>query len=164
MYDLIMPLKQASVAQVKNGEIPRDNAHIVITMRFYPRFLKKELRDDFSCELAPPKELLHDFNAAQQKLGNHNLAFDESDYQNRFELSAKGLDLLRQYSQLSKDKDVYFVCVCDMGEMCHREILMLLGQKLYGAKIGEVFHSYATIMRRLESGRMRGAKLSNRWN
>src|SRR5205085_666184 len=99
MYDLIMSLKQASVAQVKKSDIPRADAHIVITMRFYPRFLKKELRDDFSCELAPTKELLHDFNAAQEKLGNHNLAFDESNYENRFELSAKGLELLKSYSQ-----------------------------------------------------------------
>jgi uncharacterized protein YeaO (DUF488 family) len=154
-----MALKQASIAQVKDGAIARDNAHIVITMRFYPRFLKKELRDDFQCELAPPKELLHDFNEAQTKLNNHNLAFEESSYEKRFDLSAKGIGLLQSYSQMSKDKDVYFVCVCELGEMCHREILLLMAKRLYGARIGEVFNSYSTIASRLESGQMRGAKV-----
>ncbi|HEY9790401.1 MAG TPA: DUF488 family protein [Candidatus Obscuribacterales bacterium] len=155
-----MVLKQASIAQVKHAALERDNAHIVITMRFYPRFLKKELRDDFQCELAPPKELLHDFNEAQTKLKDHNLAFDESEYEQRFDLSAKGVGLLQSYSQMSKEKDVYFVCICEIGQMCHREILLLMAKRLYRVEIGEVFNSYPTIMGRLESGKMRGAKLN----
>src|SRR6185369_9291583 len=100
-------LKQGSVADVKSGRIERDKSYIVITMRFYPRFLRKEFRDEFLCELAPVTELLHDFNSAQKRLGNHNQAFPEVSYESRFDLTQKGLDHLKRLSELSKKKDVY---------------------------------------------------------
>jgi uncharacterized protein YeaO (DUF488 family) len=143
-------LKQASVSDIKAGRLSRDDGHIAITMRFYPRFLRKELRDEFIAEMAPDKELLHDFNAAQKKLGEHNGAFAESDYQNRFQISDKGLAHLERLSEMSKHKDVYLLCVCKVGEMCHREILMLLAQKLFHCKIGEVYHDYPVVMSRIK--------------
>lgn len=142
-------LTQASVAQVKSGEFPRQKSHIVITMRFYPRFLRKELRDEFVSDLAPVKELLHDFNAAQKRLGSHNPAFAEVDYESRFQLTARGREHLRRLSEMSKEKDVYLVCICDIGERCHREILMLVANKLFECNIGMVHHTYPVIMKRL---------------
>lgn len=142
-------LKQASIAQVKNREIPRSGSHIVIAMRFYPRFLKKELRDEFVCHLAPEKELLKDFNEAQRSLRDHNSAFAHVDYNRRFELSASGRANLERLSLLSFQRDVYLACICAMGERCHREILMLAGAKLYGCPIGEVFHDYPEYMEKL---------------
>jgi len=144
-------LKQASISQVKNQEFDRDRSHIVITMRFYPRFLKKELRDEFICDLAPVKELLHDFNAAQKKSGDHNSAFADVDYNRRFELTEKGMNHLRRLSEISKEKDVYIVCICDIGERCHREILLLAAEKLFRCKIGKVFHTYPDFMSRLRN-------------
>jgi uncharacterized protein YeaO (DUF488 family) len=141
-------LKQAALADIKRGLIPGAASHLVVAMRYYPRFLKKELRDEFVCTLAPVKELLHDFNAAQRKLGNHNLAFPEVDYELRFDLNDTGLAHLERLVHLSKTKDVYLICICDMGERCHREMLLLLAKDLFGCEIGEVFHAYPQFMAR----------------
>lgn len=46
-------LKQASVSQIRSGEITRDHGFVAITMRHYPRGLKKELRDEYLGGLAP---------------------------------------------------------------------------------------------------------------
>ena len=146
-------LDQASVQQVKEGVFPRDVSHIVITMRFYPRFLKKQLRDEFICDLAPVKELLHDFNSAQKRLGDHNSAFKEIDYENRFQLSESGYAHLKRLSNLSIRKNVYLTCLCRAGEKCHREMLLLISKELFGAKIGAIFHSYPDIVRRMDEFR-----------
>lgn len=142
-------LKQGSVADVKNGVIPRATSHIVITMRFYPRFLKKEMRDEFLCVLAPEKELLAEFNAAQKKLGSHNPAFGEVDYERRFNLSATALQHLRRLAELSHDRDVYLLCICKQGDRCHREMLLILAHRLWEAEIGDVFHDYPQFMLRI---------------
>jgi uncharacterized protein YeaO (DUF488 family) len=118
-------------------------------MRYYPRFLRKELRDEFICDLAPAKELLTDFNAAQKQLGDHNSSFAEVDYEQRVMFSPDALAHLERLAELSARKDVYLLCICEHGARCHREMLMLLAQKLYGCKIGEVFHKYPTFAKRI---------------
>lgn len=145
-------LRQASLSEVKSGKIPRNRSQIVITMRFYPRFLRKELRDDFVSDLAPEKTLLHEFNAASKRIGNHNRAFDEVSYLKRFQLNQRGLDSLQKYSEMSAHKDVYFVCICPPGEMCHREMLMLMGNHLFGAEIGKIHNDYSLFLERLKRG------------
>lgn len=141
-------LKQASIAQIKNKELPRHNSHLVVTMRFYPRFLKKELRDEFIAELAPDRDLLKEFNAAQKRLNDHNSAFADVDYNRRFELSQSAWQHLQRLAELSHSKDVYLACICAMGERCHREILLVLSARLYGCRIGDVFHDYPEFMDR----------------
>lgn len=142
-------LKQGSIADIKNGVILRVDSHVVVTMRFYPRFLRKELRDEFICELAPVKELLHDFNSAQKRLGNHNPAFGAVDYEQRFQLSASALAHLQRLAELSAMKDVYLICICTLGDRCHREMLLLLAEQLFDCSIGDVFNSYPVFMQRL---------------
>ncbi len=142
-------LNQCSVADIKNKTIPRESSHLVVAMRFYPRFLKKELRDEFICELAPTKELLGEFNAVQKRLGTHNEAFGEVDYERRFKLSSAGWAHLRRLVKLSETKDVYLICICDLGDRCHREMLLLMSKEDFDCKIGRVFHSYPEFMRRL---------------
>jgi uncharacterized protein YeaO (DUF488 family) len=141
--------KQCSVADIKNKSLPRENSHLVVAMRFYPRFLKKELRDEFVCDLAPTKELLADFNAAQKRLGTHNESFGAVDYEQRFRLSAAGWSHLKRLVELSHTKDVYISCICQLGDRCHREMLLLMSRELFGCEIGQVFHSYPVFMRRL---------------
>jgi len=142
-------LKQCSVADIKNKSIARENSHLVVAMRYYPRFLKKELRDEFVCELAPTKELLADFNAAQKRLGTHNASFGEVDYENRFRLSAAGWAHLKRLAEMSQKKDVYIICLCNLGDRCHREMLMLMSNELFGTETGQVFHTYPDFMKRL---------------
>lgn len=142
-------LKQGSVNDIKRGKLSREDGHLAITMRFYPRFLKKELRDEFIADMAPDKELLHDFNAAAKRLGDHNAAFEECDYFHRFQLTEKGFANLQRLAEISKTKDVYLLCVCDLGEMCHREMLMLLAKEFFKTKIDKVYHQYPEIMKRI---------------
>ena len=142
-------LKQACVADLKAERFDRSKSHLVVTMRFDPRFLRKELRDEFIAEMAPEKELLMDFNAAQKRLGDHNSSFAEVDYEQRFRMSDKAKAHLKRLAKLSNHKDVYLTCVCRVGERCHREILMLIAHELYGCQIDEVFHAYPIVMRRV---------------
>jgi uncharacterized protein YeaO (DUF488 family) len=142
-------LKQGSVADVKNGIIKREDGHVVITMRFYPRFLRKEMRDEFVCDLAPEKELLREFNEAQKRLGNHNNSFAEVDYERRFQLEPRAMAHLKRLCALSAKRDVFLICICELGEMCHREMLMLLGKHLLGCQVDTVFHNYPVFMDRM---------------
>lgn len=152
-------LKQASVSDIKRGAVERSRSYVVITMRYYPRFLRKEFRDEFLCELAPVKELLKDFNEAQKRLDNHNKAFPAVDYESRFDLPAKALHTLQRLAEKSRTTDVYLVCICALGERCHREMLMLLAKDLFGCPIGEVFHSYPTFAGRFPEFQKKAASL-----
>lgn len=134
-------LKQASVAQIRSGEISRQSGHIVIAMCGYPRGLKRELRDDFLPELAPTRDLLNDFKKIE-KTDGHEQAFIKSNYYSRFRLSESAGYDLRHVSELARDKDVYLVCQCEFGERCHREMLMLIARQRFGVAIAEVFHKY----------------------
>lgn len=142
-------LKQATIKQYKNQELQRESSHLVIAMRYYPRFLKKELRDEFLAHLAPEKQLLKEFNEAQKKLNDHNQAFAHVNYNSRFELNEMALKDLERLAELSQEKDVYLACVCKMKEMCHREILLLAAEHLFNCKIGDVYHKYPEFMKKL---------------
>jgi uncharacterized protein YeaO (DUF488 family) len=145
-------LRQTSLLEVRQAKIPRAHSHIVVTMRYYPRFLKKDLRDEYVCSLAPPKELLADFNRAKTKFGDHERAFKAVRYEKRFSLTEEGLEHLKRLVALSKKRDVYFVCICPLGECCHREMLLLLARQRYKARIGKVSHAYPVFARRLLKG------------
>ena len=142
-------LRQATIKQYKNQELPRASSHLVVAMRFYPRFLKKELRDEFLCHLAPEKQLLKEFNEAQKKLNDHNAAFAHVSYNSRFELDENALSDLKRLAELSHDKEVYLACVCAMKEMCHREILLLTAKKLFKCEIADVYHKYPEFIEKL---------------
>jgi uncharacterized protein YeaO (DUF488 family) len=141
-------LKQSSVTDIRNGNIHRDHGYIVITMCFYPRGLRTEFRDEYHGELAPDKKLFKDWQA-QKELHGHELAFEYSDYEARFTLSEEAWDHLERLADLSNERDVYFVCQCDVGEKCHREILMLLAEREFHAKIAKVYHQYPRALARL---------------
>lgn len=143
-------MKQASIADLKDGLIERGDNHIVVTMRFYPRFLRKELRHEFICDLAPDRQLLLDFNAARKRLQDHNSAFAAVNYEQRFRLNTVALAHLERLSKMSTTKDIYLACICPVGERCHREMLVLLSRELFGCRIGDVYHSYPVFMQRLQ--------------
>ncbi len=134
-------LRQASVAQLRDGEISRRDGYVALTMRFYPRGLKKGLRDEYRSDLAPEKALLADFRRWMLKVG-HDAAFRKARYLERFALAPDALVALARLSELSRTRTVYLVCQCEVGERCHREILMLLAKKRFRAKIGKVYHAY----------------------
>jgi uncharacterized protein YeaO (DUF488 family) len=117
-------------------------------MRYYPRGLKKELRDEYDGDLAPSVELFRDFKKHQARSG-HDAAFALSHYEDRFELTPRALARLKDLSVLSRSRDVFLTCQCGVGERCHREILLLLARAKFGAKIGKVYHDYPRALQRL---------------
>jgi uncharacterized protein YeaO (DUF488 family) len=130
-------------------------------MRFYPRGLRRELRDEYRGELAPAPALFADFKRHQAESG-HDRAFALSRYESRFSLSDEAWARLGRLSAMSRTRDVYLVCQCPVGERCHREILMLLARDRFGARIGPVHHGYPVAERRLGNGRKKHAPYENR--
>ena len=144
-----MAFKQASVQQIRSGQITREHGYIVITMCFYPRGLKKELRDEYRSDLAPDRMLFKEFKKYQKEFG-HEEGFLKSNYENRFTLNQNAIKHLQELSELSKTKDVYFVCQCEVGERCHREMLLLTAEKFFGVKIDTVFKKYSEYLNRIK--------------
>ncbi len=140
-------IRQGAVGQLRSGELSRKNGYIAVTMRFYPRGLKKELMDEYRSDLAPDTALFKDFKKFQESNG-HDQAFIDSHYEERFQLSSEGMYNLRQLAEKAKTKDVFFVCQCEVGARCHREILLLIAEKEFGAPIDKVFHRYETYFNR----------------
>lgn len=98
--------------------------------------------------LAPTKELLTEFKAREDELEDHDKAFEAVDYEHRFTLDAGAKEILRELSEEAKTRDVYLVCHCQIGQYCHREILMVLAKLLYGAPVGRIHHPYDVIAKR----------------
>lgn len=142
-------LKQASVSQVRKQELTKNDGYLVIAMRFYPRGLKKELWDEYRSELAPQAELFKEWKEFEAEFG-HEAAFEKSDYESRFELSRRSLAYLEELSKMSQEKNVYLICQCDLGERCHREMLLLMAQKLFHAQTDSLSHSYPVFEKRID--------------
>lgn len=145
-------LKQATVEDIANSRITKRHGRIVVTTRYYPRFLKRKLVDDYFGSLAPTKELLSEFKVREDELNDHDLAFEDMNYQDKFTLDESGVSVLRDLSELARSQDVYLVCHCTLGQRCHREILLLMARDLFEAPIGRVYLAYPTIEKRLSPG------------
>ncbi len=139
-------LKQGSVIDLRSGKLKKSDGYMVVCMAFYPRGLRKELLDEYRTHLAPDKNLIRDFKAAEEKFG-HDDAFKVCDYDARFRLSAEALESLRRLSDKSRKQDVYLLCQCESEARCHREILLLIARDRFSAEIGPVFHEYAVATR-----------------
>lgn len=141
-------LLQASVSQVRKREITRKQGYIVITMCFYPRGLRKTLRDEYRADLAPSRSLFKRWQKMRDKFG-HDLAMKKAGYEEEFTLSSSGLENLERLSVLAKKKKVFLVCQCAPGERCHREMLLMTAKKIFKAKIGPIYQRYPKYARRL---------------
>jgi uncharacterized protein YeaO (DUF488 family) len=145
-------LKQASVSDLIMDRVSRDkDTYIVITMRRYPRFVNRSYRDEYTAEMSPEPNLHEDWLSAKRKYNDHDGAFARSRYDKRFSISEKGYQLLKHFSEMSKKKDVYFICSCRVGQRCHREMVLLLAKKWFKAKTDRVTNSYPEFERRIAS-------------
>lgn len=142
-------LKQGSVSQLRRGELTKADGYLVIAMAFYPRGLKKDLWDEYRSDLAPGRDLFKDWKEVESHDG-HDAAFQKTDYEGRFQVGRRALEHLESLAKLSRTQDVYLICQCEMGERCHREILLLLAQQAFQAPVSPVFHSYEKFMSRVE--------------
>jgi hypothetical protein len=143
-------LKQASVGDLKSEKISRDQGdYIVISMCFYPRFVRRELRDEYLSDLAPDRVLFGEFKRVQRATGDHNGAFARVSYEKRFALTNEGIEHLARLSTLAHERDVYLVCQCTVGERCHREMLLLMAKQWFTAKAEPPTNDYPVFRKRL---------------
>jgi uncharacterized protein YeaO (DUF488 family) len=140
-------LKQACVADLKAGRVSRKDGHIVLAMRRYPRGVSKTLRDEYLSCLGPDAALLDDLHAKKQSMP-HNEAFAAARYEERFDLSEQGRAELKRLAELSGGKDVYLICQCKPDERCHRELLMLIAQREFGARTAALRFEYPRFEKR----------------
>ncbi|MGZ5280457.1 MAG: DUF488 family protein, N3 subclade [Pseudobdellovibrionaceae bacterium] len=147
-----MMLKQASVTELRKGTLTKAQGYLSICMRTYPRGLKKELSDEYRSDLAPAIELFRDFKDLQATVG-HQKAFEECQYQSRFELSRRALMHLEELVKISRSQDVYLICQCEVGEFCHRELLLIIAEHKFGATIEPIQNAYPIYLERLQNSK-----------
>jgi uncharacterized protein YeaO (DUF488 family) len=143
-------LKQATVEDISNMRVTKRHGKVVVTTRYYPRFLKRKLVDDYKGVLAPTKALLTEFKAKEEEVGDHDKAFEDVDYESKFTLDEAGEAELRDLSDLARTQDVYLVCHCRLGQRCHRDILLMIAKEKFDAPVGRIYLEYPIIARRLK--------------
>lgn len=143
-------LRRASVWDIHHGRVTREKSYLAVVMRFYPRFLKRTMIDEYIHDLAPPAELFADFKAKDRKLKNHNSAFYLSHYEKRFFLTEEGKRKLADLVELSNTNDVVLICQCRDFERCHGDLLLLWAERHLGAKIGKPIFDYPEFKARLD--------------
>jgi uncharacterized protein YeaO (DUF488 family) len=142
-------IKQATVEEISNLRVTKRHGLIVVVTRYYPRFLKRKLINEYDGVLAPSRELLREFKNREEELGgDHDRAFEDVSYESKFNLSEEGFARLREYAALASSQDVYFVCHCRLGQRCHRELLLMLAASM-GAPVGRVYLPYPVFAERM---------------
>src|SRR5260370_1217573 len=92
-------LKQASISQVREGKLSRENGYLSIDMCYYPRGLRKVLIDEYRSDLAPDRELFKEWKSFERAYG-HEEAFRRSHYEERFKLSPAAKEHLRELGEM----------------------------------------------------------------
>ncbi|MGK5085958.1 hypothetical protein WDW86_00210 [Bdellovibrionota bacterium FG-2] len=141
-------LNRASIHEVKSGQISKAHGYLVIAMRVYPRFLPKELVDEYLHSLSPQADLFGRYREYKKKLKQQDLAFQMAQYEREFALSGKGLEDLERLAGMSLDQNVYLICQCERLECCHVDLMLLIGEKRFGARIGKLPHEYREFRQR----------------
>jgi uncharacterized protein YeaO (DUF488 family) len=131
------------VADVQSGKITRSMGYLVIVMRYYPRFLKREKVDEYARVLAPPAELFREFKDEDRKRKDHNAAFHFVHYEKRFAISDEGMSRLRELTEKSRHQDVYLICQCRSFERCHGDLLLIIAAKKFGAETAKIIFDYS---------------------
>jgi uncharacterized protein YeaO (DUF488 family) len=142
-------LRRDSVHNIQSGRLSRKDAYLVVTMLFYPRFLKKDLINEYVHALAPPADLFTEFKKLDRQIKNHNTAFNGVNYEARFDLSAEGRAELARLSEMSHHRDVVLICVCRETDRCHCDLLLMWARHVYGAKIKGLTIQYPNFESRL---------------
>lgn len=159
-------LKQASVTDLTMGRVSKDQGHIVITMRRYPRFVNKKLRDEYLTCMSPEKKLFEDWLEKKRKYQDHDGAFFKSHFEERFEINEEGFEHLARLCFLAETQDVYLICQCKTGERCHREFLLIMAKRLFSANVElpknryPVFEKRVTVWKRSFERRIAAKKKS----
>lgn len=141
-------LRQGSAIDLRKGNLSRRDGYIVVAMAYYPRGLPVTVRDEYRPDLAPTRELFKDWQAHAKDAG-HDEAFALCDYENRFVLGPDALLHLKDLAALSRTREVYLVCQCDLGQRCHRELLLWTAREAFGAQVRRIYHEYPVFQARI---------------
>lgn len=142
-------LKQASVSDLISERVTNEKDWVFITMRRYPRFVNKRLRDEYLSCLSPQRELFEDWISAKRRHHDHDGAFRRARFEERFDLEDEGFEQLERLCKLATKEDVYLVCQCHPGLRCHREMVLILAKKLFKAKAEAPKNEYAVFEKRI---------------
>lgn len=142
-------LRQASVSDLITDRVSREKAYIVITMRRYPRFVNRNLRDEYLSCMAPEWKLFENWLSAKRRFKDHDGAFGKVKFEERFDVDQEGLAHLARICELAKKQDVYLVCQCHLGSRCHREFLLILAKKVFKAKVEKPKNQYPVFEKRI---------------
>jgi uncharacterized protein YeaO (DUF488 family) len=148
-------LYRAPVRDLKSGRISRRYSYTVVVMQYYPRFVTRELVDEYVHSLAPDRELFTEFKTLSRELKDHDRAFSETRYEDRFNVSGHGASELQRLSALAKEKDVFFLCQCLPLEHCHADLLLLLAKSWFSAPTSLVRVKYPAFEARVATGDLR---------
>ena len=111
-------------------------------MQIYPRFLAKNLIDEYIRSLSPEKVLFSRYRELKNKIGNQNQAFELAGYEREFDLSESGIADLKRMVEISSTRDVYLICQCERDEHCHVDLMLLTAESKFGAKISKPNYDY----------------------
>ncbi len=136
-------LKRASISEIKDQKITKADGYLVVTMRMYPRFLSKSSIHDYRQSLAPQKELFERYRELKKETNDQNYSFEKAGYQKLFQLSPLGLRELAELAELSKKQDVYMICQCQRNERCHVDLMLLIAEREFNAKIDSLPFDYS---------------------
>ncbi|MGZ3774258.1 MAG: DUF488 family protein, N3 subclade [Pseudobdellovibrionaceae bacterium] len=142
-------IKRASVSEIKDKKITKAMGYLVVTMRMYPRFLQKSLIDDYCQSLSPQADLFARYREFKKETGDQNKSFELAHYQEEFALTETGMHDLEKLVEISKKQNVYMICQCDRHERCHVDLMLLIAQKKFGAKIGNLPFDYDRFISRI---------------
>ncbi|MBZ4422773.1 DUF488 family protein [Myxococcus sp. RHSTA-1-4] len=143
-------LKRASLAEVTNGTISRapGQRHLVVAMQLYPRFLSKAKIDEYLRCLSPEANLFAEYRKLCVQYDDHEKAFENVRYEERFDLSDEGKENLARLAELSESQDVILICRCDRGQHCHVDLVLLMARAWFGASISELPFEYRRFQER----------------
>jgi uncharacterized protein YeaO (DUF488 family) len=144
-------LIRASVQDIRTGKISRASGLLVVVMRFYPRFVKRELVDRYVRTLAPEGTLFSEFKTLDRKIKNHNSAFFQVNYESRFDLNEEGLEELKSLSKRAENENVFLICQCRDYERCHCDLLLLWAESFFLAPIKPLIFEYSVFKEKLNA-------------
>lgn len=106
---------------------------------------------EYFASLGPPKTLLQEFKEAEAALNDHDKAFEQIEYESKFNLSPEGHGELARLAEIAKNQRVYLICHCAIGQYCHRELLLIMAQAYYDTPVETLSHPYQVFRERLKS-------------
>ncbi|MGK5085420.1 hypothetical protein WDW37_19200 [Bdellovibrionota bacterium FG-1] len=141
-------LDRASIAEVKTEKVSKSHGYLVVAMRLYPRFLPKILIDEYANSLSPDAALFGRYREFKKHSGHQNQAFQLAGYEQDFALSKEGMTHLARLASASDGQNVFLICQCDRSEFCHVDLMLLIAEKHFKARIGKLPYDYPDFRKR----------------